>query len=69
MHDTAPTGRVQFVVLTNKEEMLTVHPAELELPLDWQATNIQGTLEECLSYIRDAWAGQGPIPVPLQDVE
>src|SRR5688500_11424832 len=56
MHDTAPTGRVEFVVLINKEEMLTVHPAGLELPLDWQATNIQGTLADCLDYIHDAWS-------------
>jgi uncharacterized protein YbdZ (MbtH family) len=63
------TGRDDFTVLINKEEMLTLHPADLELPLDWQATNIQGTLLACLDYIRDAWGGQGPIPVPLQDVE
>ena len=69
MRDLAPTGRTNFVVLTNTEEMLTVHPAELEIPLDWQATNIQGSLAECLAYIHAAWGGQGPIPVPLQDVD
>jgi MbtH protein len=69
MHAVAPTGRVEFLVLTNKEEMLTIHPTELELPLDWQTTNIQGSLADCLNYIHRAWSGQGPIPVPLQDVE
>lgn len=55
-----------YAVIINDQDMLSVTLAGHEPPEGWRYATDSLTLTECLSVMRDAWLGKGPLPEPFR---
>ena len=60
-----PTDAPFNVIIDEEDDMLSVNPAGYELPSGWQIFAGPAPLRECLAAIKNAWTGEGPLPVQL----
>ena len=50
-----------YKVVVNHEEQYSIWPASRENALGWRDAGKNGTKEECLAYIREAWTDMRPL--------
>ncbi|TPG90030.1 antibiotic synthesis protein MbtH [Pseudomonas caspiana] len=55
MHEQA------YTVVKNQEEQYSIWPANLALPLGWEALAINSSKEACLAYIAEHWTDMRPL--------
>jgi MbtH protein len=49
-----------FRVVVNQEEQYSLWPVEKPLPLGWSVAGKEGSREECLAFINEAWTDMRP---------
>jgi MbtH protein len=52
--------RTTYRVVVNHEEQYSIWPADKEMPAGWSEAGKQGTRDECLAYIEEAWTDMRP---------
>ena len=54
--DTTP-----YQVLVNHEEQYSLWPAGKDIPAGWRAAGRQGSKDDCLRYVDEAWTDMRPL--------
>lgn len=50
-----------YKVVVNNEEQYSIWPADREPPLGWKEAGKEGSKQECLDYINEAWTDMRPL--------
>ncbi|MET9595920.1 MbtH family NRPS accessory protein [Streptomyces sp. NPDC006516] len=53
-------------VLVNDEDQYSLWPTYLDVPAGWRETEMTGSKEECLAYVKDVWVDMRPRSLRLQ---
>ncbi|WP_423392055.1 MbtH family protein [Burkholderia sp. LMG 21824] len=59
----------KYIVVQNDEEQYSIWFAEREIPLGWRKIDMEGTKDQCLSYIESVWKNILPRSVRDQAAE
>ncbi|QMI44690.1 MbtH family protein [Burkholderia sp. MBR-1] len=59
----------KYIVVQNDEEQYSIWFAEREIPLGWRKIDMEGTKDQCLSYIESVWKNILPRSVREQAAE
>ncbi|MBX8513412.1 MbtH family NRPS accessory protein [Pseudomonas cichorii] len=51
----------RFLVVVNAEEQYSIWPDYRSVPEGWRTLDVQGSKEECLSYIEKVWTDMRPL--------
>jgi MbtH protein len=54
-------GGSNFIVVLNHEEQYSIWPSGQQPPPGWRPEGMQGSREECLSYIGEVWRDMRPL--------
>ncbi len=55
-----------YRVVINAEEQYSIWPDFKEIPPGWRDAGKQGTKDECLAYIKEAWTDMRPLSLRKQ---
>lgn len=51
----------RYLVVLNDEEQYSVWPADRDVPAGWRAEGFEGTRQECLAHVAEAWTDMRPL--------
>lgn len=52
---------VEFRVVINQEEQYSIWPTYKDIPAGWREAGRQGSKQECLDFIKEAWTDMRPL--------
>ncbi|MBZ5623350.1 MAG: MbtH family NRPS accessory protein [Acidobacteriia bacterium] len=60
------SGGPRYRVTRNSQEQFSIWPGGQNLPAGWTDAGKEGSREECLAYIEDAWKDMRPLSLRQQ---
>ena len=55
------TPEPRYLVVINDEQQYSIWPSGRDLPAGWQPGGKEGTKEECLAFVKEAWTDMRPL--------